>query len=279
MNFVTELLTDVVRDILGDMFAAIGIQIIEIQKLSLVINQTEIVTALCTFSMLLGAALCVVVVGKQVVSVYGFGTQGDPDQDAFEIVFRLCLTLGVIGGNSFFFTELLKLTNAIAADVLFIFVDKLEGETMVATLILRGITGPFSAICMIGIAIGLVMFALSSVIRAAEITLSKILLPIFAIDMLNSNHEKWNMFIFQYVMSFLSYILQLLCYQMFLYQFFKKDIVFMGVDYIAAIGWLVLTVRAPKWLEKYIYATGTGQALSHGASRLGQVIMFVGMRR
>lgn len=278
MNFVTELLTDVVRDILGDMFAAIGIQIIEIQKLSLVINQTEIVTALCTFSMLLGAALCVVVVGKQVVSVYGFGTQGDPDQDAFEIVFRLCLTLGVIGGNSFFFTELLKLTNAIAADILFIFVGKIA-ENDLTMMLLNGITGPFNAICMIGIAIGLVMFALSSVIRAAEITLSKILLPIFAIDMLNSNHEKWNMFIFQYVMSFLSYILQLLCYQMFLYQFFKEGISFMGIDYIAAIGWLVLTVRAPKWLEKYIYATGTGQALSHGASRLGQVIMFVGMRR
>ena len=31
-------------------------------------------------------------------------------------------------------------------------------------------------------------------------------------------------------------------------------------------------------LEKYIYATGTGRAVSQGASRLGQVVMYAGMK-
>lgn len=278
MSFVTELLTDFVRDILGDMFAVISGYIIEIENLSLTINQTKVVTEVCSFTMLLGAALCGVVIGKQVIGIYGFGTQGDPDQDAFEIVFRLCLTLGMIGGNSFFFTELVKLTNSVAKDILKIFVGEIA-EKDITMMLLGGITGPFHAMCMIGMAVGLVLFALSSVVRAAEITLSKILLPIFALDLLNPNHEKWNMFIFQYGMSFLSYIIQLLCYQMFLFQFFKPGISLLGIDYISAVGWLILTIRAPKWLEKYIYATGTGQTISQGASRLGQVIMYIGMRR
>lgn len=47
---------------------------------------------------------------------------------------------------------------------------------------------------------------------------------------------------------------------------------------VAATPAFVTGTQNLKTLEKYIYATGTGRAVSQGASRLGQVVMYAGMK-
>lgn len=126
--------------------------------------------------------------------------------------------------------------------------------------------------------VGQIVFMFNVFLKAAEITLSKILLPVFALDLINTNSEKWNMFIFQYIINFLGFVVQMVCYQIFTYYFLKLDI-FEFMDWMVALGWLFMCLKTPKWLEKYIYATGTGQAIGRGAGRLGQVLMYVRMMK
>lgn len=102
-------------------------------------------------------------------------------------------------------------------------------------------------------------------------------LPIFAVDMLKANPERWNMFIFQYFISFISYLVQMFCFQMYAILYSHLDFTDFR-QYLVMVGWLILCIKAPKTLEKYIYATGTGRAVSQGASRLGQVVMYAGMK-
>ena len=279
MNLLTEYMVDMFKDILVSVFDWIGTLIALIHAWILGANQVPAVAAMCTFTMLLGGALSSIVVAKNIVCTYGFGSQGDSDQDASDIIFRLCLALGVMGANSLIFQELYKLTNAVSQDVTATF-NNVIGMDIVSSMkaVIDTISSPANVIAAGSVVIAMAVYTLSATLRGAEITLSKILLPIFALDLINNNHEKWNMFIFQYIMSFLSFIVQQLCYQMFLSFFFSGGNLYSVQDYFVMFGWLVLAIKLPKWLEKYIYATGTGQAISHGAGRLGQVIMFVGMK-
>ena len=123
----------------------------------------------------------------------------------------------------------------------------------------------------------MILFFVSAVLRGAEVTLNKVLLPIFAVDMLKANPERWNMFIFQYFISFISYLVQMFCFQMYAILYAHLDFTDFR-QYLVMVAWLILCIKAPKTLEKYIYATGTGRAVSQGASRLGQVVMYAGMK-
>ena len=89
--------------------------------------------------------------------------------------------------------------------------------------------------------------------------------------------SRWNMFIFQYFISFISYLVQMFCFQMYAILYAHLDFTDFR-QYLVMVAWLILCIKAPKTLEKYIYATGTGRAVSQGASRLGQVVMYAGMK-
>lgn len=282
INFVTEMLLALFGDFLTDIYSKIGTVITDIYVYTVEINQTEQVAAVVLFSMLLGAGLAGFVVVKEIINNYGLGTTGDPDQDPMEIIFRLCKALGMMGMNTWLFNEMIRFSTAVADDVveaMNISDGNEEFNNRMLTLLSNSYSAPTTAMCSGVIVVGLVLFGIAACIRGAELTLNKILLPIFALDIIKSNPEKWNMFIFQYGISFFSYILQMFCFNMYIIQYLQMDV--NDIDFkafLVLVAWLVLSIKTPGWLEKYIYATGTGKAVSQGASRLGQVVMMVGTR-
>lgn len=277
LNFVTELLIGFLNDLLADLISHVGFLITEFYEEAVKINQTKEVASATVFSMSLGAALSILMVAKQLIGTYGIGNEGDADQDPMEIIFRLCMALGMMGANAWMFDELLKFSTALGNDVTYMLGGKINAQERLATLLGDCDGSLFIIFLYGGIISGTLIFGISAFIRGAEITLNKILLPIFALDLIHANCEKWKMFIFQYVISFFSFIIQMFCYQMFAIQLVNLDMSDFK-DYLVVIGWLILSIRTPKWLEKYIYATGTGQAISKGAGSIGQVIMYCGMR-
>ena len=272
MSFTSQLILNFLNDVFKELYSYVGFLITDLYEWVLTANQTSEVAAVCLFTMMLGSVMLGVMVCKHVAGTYGLGTSGDPDQDPVEIIFKVALALGFMGGNSFIFNELLKFTIAVAKDVMHVMNNPgdigLTGgeETSFAMFVMKGI-----------LVFGVIAFSITVCIRSAEITLSKVLLPIFAVDLINSNSERWNMFIFQYGMSFLGFVIQIFCYEMFVIKFGGIDLTNLK-EYFVAIGWLVLAIKTPSILEKYVYATGTGRAISNGASRLSQVVMYCGMR-
>ena len=226
-------------------------------------------------------ALCSLVVIKQMIGTYGIGTEGDADQNPVEIIFRLCKALAIMAMNSWLFTELLKFFSAVGRDITKAMLGDTLGisfyDTIEEQIISQIVNSPMLAICGIVIVIGLVLFSISACLRAAELTLNKVLLPLFCLDILNSNPEKWKMFCFQYGMGFFSYLVQMFCYNVFVILCLRLNLLDMK-QFIVLFGWLVLSIRGTKILEKYIYATGTGRGVGQGASRIGQVLMYTRMR-
>lgn len=275
-NYITKMMLDLMQDIASDMYNVVGYITLSLYQKVLEANQTPQVVSVSLYSMLLGAGLLVLVAAKHIICTYGFGTEGDAEQDPLEIIYRMAMALGIIGSNTWIFNEFFKFTVVLGKDVLNIM--GMSTGTDMNELLEVNIDSPFKLTLSTAIVIGMIAFAIVTCLRAAEITLSRILLPIFAVDLIHSNCEKWKMFIFQYGVSFVSFILQMICYEMFLISYYNmsaSDI----IDYFVVIGWLVLACKTPTWLEKYVYATGAGQAISRGAGRVGQVVMYASMRR
>lgn len=224
---------------------------------------------------LLGAALCTLAVILQLTGTYGMGTTGDPDQDPVEILFRLCKALGIMGANVWIFNQTNAFTTGAARDLTKVLAAAVTSNTI--NDMMGKVNDFFTLICAGVCVVCMILFFVSAVLRGAEVTLNKVLLPIFAVDMLKANPERWNMFIFQYFISFISYLVQMFCFQMYAILYAHLDFTDFR-QYLVMVAWLILCIKAPKTLEKYIYATGTGRAVSQGASRLGQVVMYAGMK-
>lgn len=275
MSFGTGLLYDILSDIMRSIVDHIGFLISDIYSYAVEINSTAQVSAACTFTMLLGAALCTLAVILQLTGTYGMGTTGDPDQDPVEILFRLCKALGIMGANVWIFNQANAFTNAVARDLTKVLAAAVTSNTI--NDMMGKVNDFFTLICAGVCVVCMILFFVSAVLRGAEVTFNKVLLPIFAVDMLKANSERWNMFIFQYFISFISYLVQMFCFQMYAILYAHLDFTDFR-QYLVMVGWLILCIKAPKTLEKYIYATGTGRAVSQGASRLGQVVMYAGMK-
>lgn len=276
MTFFTLLISYLMKDITSDVYDNTGNITLFLYKHVLEANQTSQVVSVSFYSMLLGASLLVLVAAKHIICTYGFGTEGDAEQDPLEIVYRMAMALGIIGSNTWIFNEFFKFTVALGNDVLNIMGKPTDID--INEMLEINSDSPFKLFLTGAIVIGMVVFGIYTCLRAAELTLSRILLPIFAVDLIHSNCEKWKMFIFQYGVSFVSFVLQMICYELFLISYYSMSAANI-LDYFVVIGWLALAVKTPTWLEKYVYATGTGQAISRGAGRVGQVVMYATMRR
>lgn len=284
MNWVTELLTNLIYDVTADIMSVFGDVINDVYALTLEINNTQIVNSLTTLTSAIGISLIVLMVIKQMIGTYALETEGDPERNPINVLYRVGKCVVIIACNSWLFGELTTLSYAVGRDI-----DKIFSVSKPKTLIdalLNSVNGsgggPAKMLCTGILTIGFVLFSIAAVLRGAELTLDRILLPIFAVDSVNSNPEKWNMFSFQYAVSFFSYLVQYACFKLMLLfceRINASNIRDFAIYFLLTIGWLVLTLKSPQILEKYIYATGTGKAVGNGASRLGQVIMFVGMRR
>ena len=99
----------------------------------------------------------------------------------------------------------------------------------------------FTLICAGVCVVCMILFFVSAVLRGAEVTLNKVLLPIFAVDMLKANPERWNMFIFQYFISFISYLVQMFCFQMYAILYSHLDFTDFR-QYLVMVGWLILCI-------------------------------------
>lgn len=271
-GFGSQILLEIVTDILRDFYAHIGYMITDIYAYCVEINQMQQVDKVATYASLLGASLSAFVVIKSIIGTYGIGTEGDPDQDPIEIVYRLCKALGFMGANAWLFNELLKFSTAVGKDITKI-VAGADTLPPADGMLDAAASSFFTAACTGVLTAGLIIFSITAAIRGAELTLNKIFLPFFALDIINSNPEKWRMFIFQYGIGFFSYVVQMFCFNVYIILYTRLEFGSFK-NFVVLFGWLVLSIRSPKMLEKYIYATGTGQAISQGASRLGQVIMF-----
>ena len=95
---------------------------------------------------------------------------------------------------------------------------------------------------------------------------------IFALDLIHANRERWNNFFMAFLLAMFSYGFQTLFYILSLKSYASASINDMGYC-LSAIGWLIMAIIGPHFLEKYLYKSGVSKAAGSGLRMLAQTAM------
>lgn len=219
---------------------------------------------------------------KQYFSVYVLETDGDPDADPLDVLFRASQAIAVAVCCDWFFDFFLDFSSSFVNDLQSNALSSTGGEVSDTLNELLSIPANFKSIpaviiiIAIGVTVAIIIFGISAGIRGAELILFKMLFPLFACDLLTTSRERWNGFFTSYLVTWLAYGLQLVSFNMFastLTNFVTSDVTDFWKLFAIMIGWLVLMLRAPRWLEKFAYSSG----IASGLSGAGRNVMHIGM--
>lgn len=235
-----------------------------------------------TYTQTLGLSLVALYGVKQGIDVYCLHMDGDPDADPLEIVTRISVAVATIMCGVEITEFLIKKSNTLCAEaVKHVGYDGRAADGMLkkAFTTLLSISTTNAAIQVIFLAIVLIslcIFIYKAAVRGAELMGFQILLPLVAIDMLTTAREKWNAFKNELGICIFGYVLQVVSFNIFLI-LLSRSITLGGLisspeNIFALLGWLKLVLSAPKWMQKFIYSTGSQGAVRTGATLGVQLI-------
>ena len=111
--------------------------------------------------------------------------------------------------------------------------------------------------------VAIIIFTVVAGLRGGELIFMNLLLPVFALDLLTSSRERWNNFIMGYFTAFFTYGIQILLYNVALKSYatasYSEPLYF-----ITAVTFLIMAIRSPKFLERYLYRSGVSTAATSG---------------
>lgn len=278
MNWVTKNIFGFISDLMSGILNVYGSMIGNIFETVADANlSSSLITNASAFTAVFAIAFLAVTAEKQYLDVYVFQTAGDPDADPLDLIVRVAQALAVIGSSTWIFNELMAFSKIFTNDLL-----KSAHEDDVYEHFLRLIAEAADTvseqslgflIAILLMLIGFIIFSVIAGIRGAELTLMKLLFPIFAVDLLTTNRERWKNFITTCVITVFGYSLQLILFKLCSMVFVQVDLGGgSAVKFATVIGYLVLMIRAPKWLEKFAYTTGISNTAT-SAARMAPILL------
>lgn len=221
---------------------------------------------------------------KHYFSVYVMETEGDPDADPLDIFVRASQAVAVAVCSDSIFEIFMDFSSVFVKDATAFTANNLpEGVSTTNNIstsldlllsVPNNLIGIPAVVILVTISmiIAIVIVVIMAGIRGAELMLFRMLFPLFAADLVTTQRERWNGFFTSYVVTWVSYGIQIMCYKMFaitLTSFIAVDMGSFWVMFALCMGWLVLMLRAPRWLEKFAYSSGIANGMRSSIYMVG----------
>lgn len=266
-NFVGNLLMGMVESMLSSVISQFQMFMEEFTTNGYVVAAHNTVLAI---SLSLIVLFCV----KQYFDTYVMETSGDPDADPLDILIRGSQATAIATCSTWLFYTFMNFTTVFATDM----IGNQEVEFTahikdVALALTANVTsgGFLWLLFLLAIVIGMFCFFIIAVIRALELSLQYIILPFFCVELTFASHERFNGLVTTIIVTGLYYTLQLIMFNMFANQFANTLTGIsadnpMGTGAFITIGFLIVMLRSHRWLDKFVYTTGMGNAAMKGMS-------------
>lgn len=271
MNWLLKLLFAVMGELMSAVIKLLADFINNIFSFMYEINNSIGISELEAWSRNIGIALVTTIAMKKIFTIYILQTDGDPDQDPFEMIARLATALAVIICGNELMQYGIKMAGVMADEA----ISKISTEKEVASMIANMLVTVFATtsiemfiymVFLVITIISLIIFCLKAGRRGAELILFSIMLPLVACDLVTTQRERWNAFFTELMLCIFGYVLQLISFAIFAVLFSKIGSA-LNIKYmIAALAWLSLVISAPKWTEKFVHNSGVGNT-TKGAMR------------
>lgn len=212
-------------------------------------------------------ALIALVVLKIVTAGYLLETDYDSDADPFNLLVRIAETVAIITNSGWLFNFLLNASKDFTTDIIGSvaetgYADQTRSLVSVDLSGMANMLLPYLAMIALML-VAIIIFTVVAGLRGGELIFMNLLLPVFALDLLTSSRERWNNFIMGYFTAFFTYGIQILLYNVALKSYatasYSEPLYF-----ITAVTFLIMAIRSPKFLERYLYRSGVSTAATSG---------------
>lgn len=236
---------------------------------------TSIHNAFVVLSIFLIMLFCI----KSYFDTYITETDGDPDSDPLDILVRGAKAVAFSSCSGWIFGTFMNFTSAVS-NMAITELGENEDWTISLSSTVQVLMGNLSGrgfiwlVVLLVLVIGIIAFYVIATIRAIELMLMYIILPLFCSEFCYTSHDRVNGIVTSICVTGLYYILQLICFYM-----LCRSIMSMitgvtpdsaiSIQSFRCLGWLIATIRSPKWLEKFAYSTGLGDGSKRAAGTVG----------
>ena len=226
-------------------------------------------------------ALVVLNVIRVVASGYLLETDYDPDADPFNLIVKIAEAVAVIVNAGWLFDWMLETARMYGTD--FLGGTSAPGFGEHTNMLLDPVTvtntGLAYALGLIALIVAFLIFTIVAGLRGAELIAMKLFMPYFALDLLSTSRERWNNFFMAYIIAFFSYAFQILFFMVAMQSYLSLSTDFKSDSYIQTCIWIIMAIRAPRFLEKFIYKSGVSNAASGGIRMVVQTAVMRGTMR
>lgn len=217
-----------------------------------------------------------VVVLNIIISGYIMETAYDSEEDPFNILIRIAQTAAVILNSNWIFNWFYKLGTDFSNDL--IGAANAEGysgktRSLLAVDVSSMGTGFLWHVIMLCVVlISIIIFTIVAGLRAGELVAMNLLFPFFALDLLTNSRERWKNFFTAYLIAFFSHAIQLLFYIIAMKSYMSMTT---GYDFysITTIVFMIIAIKSPQFIEKFVYSSGLSNAASGGIRMLAQTAL------
>lgn len=277
MNWITENICSALSDLITGIINLFGEMVNNIFYMIVKLNNyNAYVIGANKFFILLALSLAALLVVKQVLSGYVLETDHDPEADPFNLIVRTAESVAVICSSSWIFDTAMNLMKKLSKDLIGSTTEiGVKNQTIKLLNIDETVLPaavPAGIVLLLIMVVAFAAFTVVAGLRGCEVIAMKLFLPIFALDLIGTRRERWNNFFTGYMIAVFSYSIQILFYTIAMKCFVSAT--WKEPWYaIATICWLVLAIRAPKFLEKYMYVSGVSSAASGGLRLVAQSVV------
>lgn len=278
MSWVTKKIYNFLSDLFEGLVETFGSLIINLftNETNSIISSSQVLGAVMVTTGVATAMISVMTM-KQLFCTHILETDGDPDADPLQQLVKASVAIALIQTNSTVLNVLLRYAALFTTSILNGAGNTLEGlnsGAIVSNIAAAGVSSIVAIIFAIIYAVGMVMLALKAGFRTVELAIMEILYPIFCLDILTVQQERWKTFFASYLVTIFGYAIQILCFVL------SIAFAFSGLGgFFVALAFLFFAVKAPNWLEKYAYASGAGRTAAGAARSVQQFMMMRRMYR
>ena len=226
---------------------------------------------------------------KQYFDVYIMETSGDPESDPLDVLVRGAQAIAVVSCSSWMFFTFMNFCSALADNVIGSNGNLSVDFTQTVSVLKVGTNqnGLVGIIFLLSMLIGIFAFYVIAVVRAAQLAMMFIVLPLFATELTHVSKERFQGLVTNIVVTGLYFILQLLLFKFFVSELGLSmtnitasndpDNFILDENAFKAIGFCVAMIQGPKWLDKFIYNSGFGDTTKRATGSVFQTLMMRGI--
>lgn len=287
MNWLLKLLFSAIGDALIAVIDSIKLYLDNVFAKMYTISEGLGLSDIRKYTVAIGLGLVGVFAVKQGIDVYVLHTEGDSDADPLELITRIAKATATILCGGWFINYLVERAGIFASEVMEAVavkdtsdtITKIASDSIGLILAEAAMVSFVFLIFLVIVIISLIMLIFKAAKRAAELMLFSIMLPIMAVDLLTTSKERWNAFRTELIICIFGYVVQLLCYGIFMVIFAQLANGLNIEILIAALAWLMLVLSAPKWIQKFSYSSGVGSAAKGGMRSVTNILPSIIKRR